>query len=555
MNLPEKLLSNNFGMTLAPIPDGAEALILAGIEERSILYIASNDRDMARTAECFGFFSPDSEILPFPAWDIMPYDRVSPNAEIANQRISTLCRLAKQEGERKKQQAQQVVFTTINAVLQKLPPKEILQNSSLIIEKGENVSRETLINFLVENGYDRVSKAIEAGEFAVRGSIIDIFPSNAENGIRIDFFGEEVEQIRIFDPLTQISEGALALYEILPAGEIIYDEKSLEIFKKNYRKLFGAPHSDELYEAVTSGVKYPGIENWLPLFYADLSDIFSYLPQNTLVVYAAQSHESALERREMIEEHFESRTSITTDYRPVPIDSFYLDSLGEHGHKGLSFANFSSESTIDSGCRNITKPGRDIEQLKAYSKPVLISCFSKGSAGHIEKLLKNHELNVTRFDSWKNVSRETLAKSTNNIGIILLPLESGFETKDFTFISEQDIFGDRFIRSVKKKKRSENFLEEANSIDMGELVVHDEHGIGKFAGLETLEVAGLRHDMVKLLYDGDDKLFVPVENIDVISRYGSADDNARLDKLGGVAWQERKARMKERIKIAADALL
>ncbi len=537
-------------LTLSQVPQGAEALVLAGLTAKVILHISASDREMARLVQGLEFFAPEREIIKFPSWDTLPYDRSSPNHVIVSQRVEALAKLSTANGERRT-----VIATTINAVLQKLPLPEVFKTSALVLEKGGVSGREDILKYLVRNGYERVSKVIEPGEYAVRGSIIDLFPSGYDDAVRIDYFGDEIESIKTFDALTQSSIAEMPRFQLLPASEISFDTQSREKFRENYRKAFGAVvRADPLYEAISSGAKYPGMENWLPLFYDKLGVIFDYLPADTLVVLDHLAEQSEEERFELIDDYYDARkTAQSGDYKPLPVDALYLTAQDLAaklaGYDGLKLTPF-AENNADSGFRKITKPGNDIEVLKTYQKPVLVAASSVGSRDHLLSVLKKHGISGHKLDSWAEAK-----KLKDKIGLLTLPLEEGFETPDFIMISEQDIFGDRFIRTVKKKRNAENFMAEAASFALGDLIVHEDHGIGQFAGLESLTVSGITHDMVRLTYADEARLFVPVENIEVITRYGGDAENVRLDKLGGVYWQERKSRLKERIKLAADALL
>lgn len=520
-------------------PVGAVPLLLAEMDFKSILHIATSDREMHSLAESIKFFAPDIEVLEFPAWDILPYDRSSPNPTIVSARVAVLTKLAYGLSGKKV-----IVLTTANAVLQKLPKPEVFKQAAILVEKGKTLPRDSLITALVKNGYSRVSKVVDNGEYAVRGSIIDLLPSGAMDGMRIDFFGDEVESIKEFDPLTQISAGEVPKLELLPASEIIFDSESIERFRSNYRKLFGAVvKEDLLYEAISAGSKYPGQENWLPLFYDELATIFDYLP-DAVITRSHMTEQAVEERLELIDDYYDARKG--TDYKPLPTDKLY--DLKQK-YNAITITPFAKDEV--SAYKSIKQYGlggaENIEKIKTLPKKVFISCFSQGSLAHIEQLLKKHSITSKQVSEFAN--------SGKSVGLFIAPIEEGFEGDDFIIISEQDIFGDRFIRTVKKKRKAENFLAEASTMDVGEPVVHQNHGIGRFMGLETVEVNDKQHDMAKLIYDGGDRLFVPVENLDVISRFGGDAESLKLDKLGGVQWQERKAKLKERIRLAAAALL
>ena len=544
--------SASFSMEkIAPVTSSARAIFLAQREERVILHISANDKEMTRLVDSLPFFAPKREIIEFPAWDTMPFDRSSPNQKIISQRVKALSMLANGLDTKK----QYIIVTTLNAALQKLPPISAMSENSLDLKKGDSIKTDKLLKFFADNSYDRVSKVYEPGEFAVRGSILDVFPAGVEKPVRIDFFGDEAESIKIFDPISQISEGVLDSIRLFSAAEIILNAENIEKFKKNFRIKFGNFKEDDgFFNAISSGVKHQGYENLLPLFYDELTTIFDYVEnvsRETLLAADQTAIDSETSRNEIIQEYCSARKDMSKDYPTLDAYDLYLPEIPDNKFSEIIFSPFVSEDSQKSKIKKIRIDKTNLNQLKDYKKKICFAAYSEASSKHIEKILINQGFStkhIALFADLKNVSRETMA-------ISIFPLEEGFESENVVFISEQDLFGDRFSRTIKKKKRSENFMAEAESFEVGELIVHEDHGIGKFAGLEILEVSGIRHEMVKLLYDNDDRLFVPVENIDLITRFGADDGSVRLDKLGGANWQERKARLKRRIKIAADGLL
>ena len=561
---------------LSGIPVSSEALMLARLlagnveplpAPPAILHIVRSDRSLEATANALKFFAPDAEILSFPAWDTMAYDRASPRPAIMAERMKTLAALS--VGGR-----QRIILTTASAVLQKLPPKEIMQKVVFSVKKGEKLRQDELISYLVEQGYTRVGKAMEAGEFAVRGGIMDIIPAGASDGVRLDLFGDEVESIKQFDPMSQISSASLANFSLYPMSEVLLNEKTIANFRNNYRDLFGAvSKEDPLYEAISAGTNHGGMEHFLPLFYERVDTIFDYCP-NALITMDSEAETAISERQESILDYYEARkvaTSINSKknsfasesiYNPIPPTSFFLlkdEWVRELGSRDvLGFTPFNSEDGIQINYRPVMRfaqgnaENTPFMQLKEYAgKPIMLACFSAGSRERLQTLLMEHKFHTIRIDNWldaKSIKGKT-------IGLCVLPIEQGFETENLRIFSEQDLLGERITRTPKKKKSSDVFMQEAASFAEGDLLVHKEHGIGRFVGLVTVTVTGAAHDCLQLIYAGDDKLFLPVENIDILSRYGSDEEGAQLDKLGGASWQNRKARLKQRIKIAAEALL
>lgn len=586
MSLIDDTLRAGTKTTLSSIPEGSDGYVLAEFFKHpgttDILHIARNDTRMQQIADTAAFFAPDVKILTLPAWDCLPYDRTSPNHAIISKRLDTLSSLATHRQE--KNRPKRLVVTTVNALLQRLPPWESVNASVFHAKMGTAINRNHLTDYLVRHGYTRTGTATEPGEFAVRGSIMDIVASGFEEGVRLDFFGDTLDCIRLFDPLTQISSGTLESLVLKPASEVPSDDASIQRFRQNYRTMFGAvSKEDPFYEAISEGRKYPGMEHWLPLFYERLDTLFDYLPGATVTTDHLVD-EARDERLATIQDHYLNRKNLDTSkfddsapYHPVPVESLYLskdvwETLSGQ-HKIVHFCPFSlpeANGVIDAKykqARNLATESAALKQpaftlLKDYIKEqraagkgknvrTLLACYSEGSRERLQHMLSDYDIHTMMTNSWADA--ETLSGKT--VGLMVLPLEEGFTTGDYLFLSEQDLLGERIIRRAARKKKVENFLSEAASLTHGELVVHKEHGIGRFEGLETLTVSGEKHDCLRIIYDGGDKLYVPVENIELVTRYGGETEGVKLDKLGGASWQSRKARLKERIKLAAEKLM
>ncbi len=570
--------------TLSGVPASAQALALSRLIEgslsplpapNSILHIATSDRALESLAQALAFFSPNTEILIFPAWDTMPYDRSSPQSSIMAARMKVLGMLAAVNSNKKPR----IILTTASAILQKLPPREIMGRVAFSLKVGDKLKPDTLTAYLVEQGYRRSGKAMEAGEFALRGGIIDIIPSGMSDGVRIDLFGDEVESLKSFDPMTQLSSAEVEKLTLSPMSEVLLNEKTITCFREGYRDLFGAvSKEDPLYEAISQNTNYAGMEHWLPLFYERTDSLLDYC-ENALITMDSEVQTTINERQESILDYYEARktaTSMTSKknsfasgsiYNPILPDSFFIMKEAWEKvlatHDNLSFSPFHEAATANSIAMQLRPTLRFVQgqadnspfmQLKTQAdkgKAIIIACFSQGSRERLQTLLMEHNFHSIRIENW----RESKNIKGKTIGLAVLPIEQGFETDNLYIFSEQDILGERITRAVKKKKTSDVFLQEASNFAEGDLVVHKDHGIGRFEGLITLEVSGAAHDCLKIIYDGDDKLFLPVENIEMVSRFGLDDENIQLDKLGGASWQNRKARLKQRIKIAAEALL
>lgn len=569
---------------ISGVPASAQGFAIARLIESGIaplppsgdiLHIATNDKAIDSLGQSLAFFTTDTEILIFPAWDTMPYDRASPRSAIMAERIKVLELLSSPKPPNKKR----IVITTVNAALQKLPPRATLKNISFSLKKSEKLKPDELTEYLTAQGYRRAGKAMESGEFALRGGIIDIIPSGMSDGVRIDLFGDEIEQIKIFDPMTQLSAATIESITLSPMSEVFLNEKTITGFREKYRELFGAvSKEDPLYESVSQGSVYTGMEHFLPLFYEKSETLFDYC-NGFLITLDSETQKTVAERQEAIIDYYEARKSalsITSKknsfaggsvYNPIPPDSFFI--MKEAWYKILherdnltlsSFTESTSGNDISLALRPVLRfiqgqaDNTPFSQLKTQiekGKAIMLACFSHGSRERLQTLLMEHNFHCIKIDRWKE--RKNIKGKT--IGLAILPLEQGFESENLAIFSEQDILGERITRAVKKKKTSEVFMQEAANFTEGDLVVHKDHGIGRFEGLITLTVSGASHDCLKIIYADNDKLFLPVENIEMISRFGLDEENTQLDKLGGASWQNRKARLKQRIKIAAEALL
>lgn len=553
------------------VVDGAEALALLEVYKnnpKGVLYIALDDTRMARAERELAFFAPDVEVLTYPAWDSIPYDRVSPNSSVTSKRIKTLSKLVLENKKR-------IVITTVNAIIQKVVSQEVLIESSFSAGVGDEIKRDELVSFLIKNGYINSGTASESGEFALRGSIVDIFPTGQEHGFRLDFFDTRLETIRTFDPITQISGGKVENIDIVPASEVILDDESIKLFRHNYREMFGTVTGDDpLYEAVSEGRRYAGMEYWIPLFYEKMENLLDYLPDVSLV-FDHLAEEAWVERERLIKDSFETRKnnigvliSGAPSYHPIPPESLYITEekwnslISKHSRAYIHPFNIpANDSVIDFSYRKMRNFSADSVSLKKSTFDLLkdeikevsatvITCMSEGSMSRIKLMLDEHEIFFSEIKNWSEIK-----SLKNKIGIAVLGIENGFKSENVSVISEQDIFGEKIFRKKSTGKKAENFLTEASTLAEGELVVHRENGIGRFEGLQILNVSGEAHDCLKIVYDGGDRLFVPVENIDLLTRYGAEDENAKLDRLGAVSWQQRTSAIKKRIKVTADELL
>jgi transcription-repair coupling factor (superfamily II helicase) len=580
------------GSILYGVPEGQDARILAerarevAKSQKVLVHIALDDGRLDTLKDLLGFFAPDVEVLDFPAWDCLPYDRVSPSSEIVSKRVHTLTELLHwQEDD---QYLPRILLTTSNAVLQKVTPPDVLSNATFSAKTGSRIDLEHLQNYLGHNGYFRTDTVREAGEYAIRGGIIDLFPSAYENPIRIDLFGDEIDSIKSFDAMSQRTEEKLDHFSLKPVTEFFLDEASIRRFRQNYREAFGAVRDDDpLYAAVSEGRRYNGMDHWLPFFFEKpLVSLFDYV-DNVQISNDGQVGAAMEERQSQIEDFYQARKTLEAAnasvkkskkgsdvsmtgavYHPLPVHQLYHleTTILENA---VTFSSFKApdDQAEDAGGRK----ARDYADIRAIpdanvmdevvatikrawgdSQKVIIAAYSEGPRDRLKIMLQ--DAGIKRIKNCH--SRDDIQKlRKDELGMAILALENGFRADDLLVISEQDILGDRLARKTKKRKKAENFLTEVSSLDAGDLVVHVDHGVGRFEGLETLSAAGTLHDCLRVVYADDDKLFVPVENIEVLSRFGSDEGFSQLDKLGGAGWQARKARVKKDLMRIADHLM
>ena len=574
---------------IAGAPEGVDALVLADRARKSEhghLHIVMDDIRLSSLKDSLQFFAPDLAVLDFPAWDCVPYDRVSPHAEVIARRMDVLLRLAA-VGE-DAEVSPYIVIATASSVLQKVPPVSAFRGMVREIKPGTRIDTDALALELGCTGYHRAEQVMEPGEFAIRGGLIDLFPPGDCNPIRIDLFGDEVETLRSFDPVDQRTTGKVKVLRLKPMSEIVLSRDGVERFRTRYRELFGAISGlDPLYEAVSNGQAYPGMEHWLPLFHPGLDTLFAYVPNST-VSLDHHAEEAIQARLDLISDYYESRRIADPSsggaklglnegsavYHPVPPAELFLD--GEEWSRLLMATAPSDlrpfaavdvdETAVDAGGR----AGRDFADVRAMpdgnvyeafkqhsveqraaGRKVVLAANTEGSRRRLLGVLHDHNLVTAKtVESYSDI----LSGENTEVSLIVLPLGRGFVTDRLALITEQDLLGERLVRRSRRRK-AEAFIANASQLGEGDIVVHLEHGIGRYEGLETLDVGGAPHDCLKVSYHRDDRLYVPVENIEVLSRFGSEQGNTVLDKLGGVAWQARKANLKERIREMAEQLI
>ena len=538
-----------------------------------IVFIANNDAEMLFVANQIKFFSPTLPIITFPAFDSLPYDRSSPKPQILAQRIKALFLLQKQAT------TPRLIITSVNAIVQKTIAKNNLQNIGLSISKGDKILVRSIANLLINLGYTRQTTANEVGEFAMRGGIVDVVLQQAGDiiGYRLDFFGEEVESIKIFDPITQLSYEEVKKLEILPTSELFFQTENLQIFKAKYRSYFSYQSNDLLYDAISNNRHYPGLENWLPLFYEqDLVNIFDYFLQ-PLIFYDKNLDENIKYRFKTINEYYQNRL----DEQKIHPENLYNPILPELLYAKFNINNqklvieFSENEKLSN--QNLVKLDLNIRSIPNFTATArinkqdplmlfsqyleanqhkknqfLLGYLQPSMQDRLPKLLHDYQVYTHQISNFTEFNQAP----ANKIYLTKLPLHFGFSAENLFIVGEQALFGDKTSHQHSNKSGSQRIIEETLAISCNELVVHRDYGIGKFLGIQPLVVLGNKIDMLKILYANNDTLFVPVDDVGLIYRYSAENPAIQLDKLGNSnSWKTRCKKTQDKIKLTAEELL
>lgn len=562
-------------VALTGIADGMEGFVLAGLADQNdapLIHVARDAARMADIAQVLSFAAPELDIIQLPAWDCLPYDRVSPSAEVTAQRLAALTRIAALAAHPRRA----IVLTSANAVLQRVLPPETIAAQAIDVRPGQVVAMEQLVGTLNGNGFARVPTVREVGEYAVRGGILDVYAPGSEGPVRLDFFGDTLETVRGFDPATQRTTDQRKAFSLQPMSEVVLDAASVTRFRTRYIETFGAPARDDaLYASIVAQTRFAGMEHWLPFFAEKLVTLFDALPDAPVVIEPLAMNAVA-ERADQIDEYYKARTDQlegkamgeAAPYKPVAPELLYLDKDGFDAvvasRTAVHLSPFDRPDSADTAVvaldgragRNFSAEraqkdvnvfeiaARFIADARGEGRRVVLAGWSEGSLTRLVQILEEHGL-----EGFSGIVPGAVALTRvpqNVVATAILNIEHGFEFSGTLVIGEQDILGDRLVRR-RSRKRGADFISEVAALNPDDLVVHVDHGIGRFAGLKTIEAAGAPHDCLEIRYHGDDRLFLPVENIELLSRYGSDSAEAQLDRLGGGAWQARKAKLKKRL--------
>ncbi|HEX7030510.1 MAG TPA: transcription-repair coupling factor [Gammaproteobacteria bacterium] len=533
-------------------------------DERPLLVICSGAQSAERLEAELAFLLEGANlpVFPFPDWETLPYDVFSPHQDIVSRRLATLNRL---EGMKRG-----VVVATAGALLNRLAPRSWLDGASFVMDVGEQLDVEALSLRLENSGYARVSQVMEHGEFAVRGSLIDIFPMGSPLPFRIDLFDDEIDSIRSFDPETQLSKEKLDNIRLLPAREFPLHKDAIRDFRTRYRARFeGDPARSQIYKSVSDGIAPAGIEYYLPLFFEQTSSLFDYLPKNTVICEFDTVADAFEDARTQIEDRFEQRRgdierpllapaeiafapeeirSAIELHPRVRIQSFELTEDG----KNLGSVQ-PPELRLNS---RLEEPARVLlDFLERYTGRALFVAESTGRRETLLELLRKRKLEPKTLESWQE-----FLDGHEKLNVCVAPLQEGIHLpqQGITVISEPQVFGERAKTRARRRAARDPaaIIRDLTDLSEGAPVVHEEHGVGRYRGLKTLDVGGQSAEFLTLEYAGGDKLYVPVQSLHLISRYtGTSPEHAPVHRLGSEQWSKAKRRAAEKARDAAAELL
>ncbi len=542
------------------------AVELATSGEGPLVVIADDPRHADQLeAEIRWFAGADLPVQHFVEWETLPYDSFSPHQDIVSQRLKVLASLGRLE--------HGIVVVSAPALLQRLPPVDYVAARTLSLKSGQTLDRQSFIESLGACGYLRVPQVSEHGEFAVRGSLLDVFPMGSDQPLRIDFFDDELESIRYFNSDSQLSGESVAAISILPAREIPLDDQDIRNFRHQYRERFeGQPSKSRVYREVSDGIAHGGIEYYLPLFFESTASFTDYLPRNALLFVPAEL-QSSIDQvwLEIGERH--DLCSLDPE-RPIltPHESFYDPADLQSSLSKFQRINYASkslaenDSTVNLATRlppaiRIEARYEDAAQslmqfLQAFDGRVLFTADSAGRRESVFELLAGRNIETVRVESWTE-----FLSGTQTTGVAVAPIDDGVVLPDhgIAIVSEHQLFGEK-PRQRNRRQRAERdpetIIRQLNDLEEGSPVVHAEYGIGRYIGLITLTVGGFEAEFLHLQYADGDKLYVPVNALDLISRYtGASPENAPLHRLGSDQWAKAKKRAIARIRDVAAELL
>ncbi|HEC73967.1 MAG TPA: transcription-repair coupling factor [Methylophaga aminisulfidivorans] len=566
---PQLPTTNKEAQFCGQLYGSAQGLLLAKAAQQheGPLLVITDDMTTAHRLELetqFYLGSNKRPILHFPDWETLPYDTFSPHQDIVSERLETLHHLPNFK--------QGVLFVPISTLMQRIAPRAFLEGNTLMLKTGDQFDIEQWRLRLEKVGYRNVSQVMEHGEFAVRGAIIDLYPMGSKLPYRIDLFDDEIDTLRTFDPETQRSIDPIEEIQLLPAREFPMTEDSIQLFRQQFRRHFeGDPQRSYIYREVSDGNVPGGIEYYLSLFFEQTDTLLDYLPENTLIVSIADPHIGAegywqeitsrhrqhsvnLERPLLspqdvfipVEELF----GLFKTYQRIQLQSFELPEKSAHNFG----TNLPPQLTMNS---RKDKPCEALEDfIEQFDGRILFAAESAGRRETLLDLLRQQGIKLQAVANW-----DEFVNSDYPLAITVAPIEQGLllPQQKLSVIAEPQLFGQQVMqrrRRSRKKRDTDAIIRNLAELSIGDAVVHEDHGVGRYLGLQTLDVGDVTAEYVTLEYAKGDKLYVPVASLDLISRYsGAAPELAPLHKLGTGQWEKARKRAAEKARDVAAELL
>ena len=561
-------------LTWGNLTQTAEALAIAQFAQNSsncTLVITSTIQEANRLQRELRFFLSNNKfpLLHFPDWETLAFDQFSPHEDIISQRLATLSQV---------QHLQQgIIIAALPTLMQRVLPKSYLDGHAFILNKGQSIQLESLTNQLIDAGYHRVDQVRAHGEFAIRGSIWDIYPSGTEQPFRIELFDNEIDTIRTFDPETQLSDQHYDNIELLPAREFPLTKPAITHFRQSFREQFsGNPRDCPIYESISNGEAFPGCEYYLPLFYDSLSNFFAYLPKQTHVFlpttlgdYYQQYWQDIEKRYEQLrydltrplcspQQLYLSHNELFTQLKGYPqIRVSHDDLVDKPGN-----VNFDAKALPDITLASKTKqPLQKLDEfIKLTSQAVLFTAETNGRRETLLDLLQQINLIPRAIESWADFL-SAASSEPNQAFVTVAPLDNGLQltNPEISLIPESELFGEQVMqRRLRKRQQTDvaNMIHSLDELKIGSPVVHIEHGIAKYRGLQIIQTGTVDAEYLTLEYNGGDKVYVPIASLHLISRYSGPDsEHVHLNKLGNNKWSKTKSTAIKQIRDVAAELL
>lgn len=569
---PPKVKGVKTPQTLSHLHGAAQAITLANICDAhdGLTLVVTHDTPSALQLDTELHYLLGAKSIPvllFPDRETLPYDSFSPHQDLVSQRLETLSRIPSAK--------KSVVIVPISTLMVRLPPQSFLTGNVLLLNKGDTYQLQQVRQQLVNTGYQLVEQVYEHGEFAVRGSIIDIFPMGSNHPYRIELFDDEVESIRQFDPETQRSSGEIDAIRLLPAKEFPTDDAAIEGFRQRYRRQFEVvvKEPESVYQMVSRKVMPAGIESYLPLFFDETATLFDYLPEHTQLVGIGDLDTAAKTHLNEVSQRYENRR--VDPLRPLlpPKDLYLLTEqvfeafkrLPRILCKGTDYQGTSIAAKVEAlpdiaSNHKLKQPLLALQQYVQSGMPILFCAESEGRREALLELLAKINIKPTLFEHFYEYVNQPVA-----FGLIVSPLSQGAIISDkndkrWALVCETELFGQRISQQRRRDKQrqisSDALIKDLAELKVGQPIVHLDHGVALYQGLETLDTGGLVAEYLKLEYAGGDKLYVPVASLNLISRYSvGPDDEAHLNKLGNESWTKAKRKAIEKIRDVAAELL